>query len=130
MFDMLDLAHSEPVCRVPHGTNWWEASCPGEVQEQLQAEFMYTFMEALRWKISDIGGRTKDTATFRRLLLSYMTITVWVRSTVTLQEHFNLVFNNPAFSKQAALKSAILAQMCKSWASCLLENPSLSCFGN
>lgn len=71
-----------------------------------------------------------DTAIFRRLLLSYLTITVLIRSSVTLQECFNLVFNNPAFSKQAALKSASLAQMCKSWASCLLENPSLRCFGN
>lgn len=47
MFGMLNLAHSTSVCRGPHGTNWWEASYPTEVQQQLQAEFMYTLIEAL-----------------------------------------------------------------------------------
>lgn len=96
-----------------------------EVQQQLQAEFMYTLIEALWWKISDIGGRTKNNT-----ILFYMTIILWVWSSVTLQEYFSLVLNNPALSKQAALKSAILAQMCKFWASYLLENPSISCFRN
>lgn len=121
MLDILNLARSKPVCRAPRGTNWWEASCPAEVQQQLQAEFMYTFIEALWWKISDIGGRTKDIVIFRGLLLSYMKTIVWVWSSVTLQEHFNFVFNNSALRKQAALKSAILVQMCKFWTSLPFE---------
>jgi len=72
VFNILDLAWLQPVCRAPHSAGSCEASCYAEVQRQLQTEFTYICLEALDGEISGTSGRTKDIVIFRMLLLALL----------------------------------------------------------